>query len=126
MRLALACVLLVAAAGAGAALPSRGEQLYGRCLACHSIEQHRTGPAHCGLFGRKAGSAPGFAHYSQALRRSGIVWDERSLDRFLADPMGAVPGTNMTYLGVNDARERAELIAWMKEATRQGCRLRNP
>jgi cytochrome c len=126
VRLALACVLLVAAAGAGAALPSRGEQLYGRCLACHSIEQHRTGPAHCGLFGRKAGSAPGFAHYSQALRRSGIVWDERSLDRFLADPMGAVPGTNMTYLGVNDARERAELIAWMKEATRQGCRLRNP
>jgi cytochrome c len=126
VRLALACVLLVAAAGAGAALPSRGEQLYGRCLACHSIEQHRTGPAHCGLFGRKAGSAPGFAHYSQALRRSGIVWDERSLDRFLADPMGAVPGTNMTYLGVNDASERAELIAWMKEATRQGCRLRNP
>lgn len=117
MKRAGLALLLAAAAAAASAQASRGEALYGRCLGCHSIEQHRTGPAHCGLFGRRAGSAAGFSHYSDALRRSGIVWNERSLDRFLADPMAAVPGTNMTYLGVTDARERAELIAWMKEAT---------
>jgi cytochrome c len=115
--------------GAAPATPDtlrRGEQLYGRCLGCHAIEQHRTGPAHCGLFGRRAGSAPGFGHYSAALAQSGIVWDAATLDRFLAAPMAAVPGTSMTYLGVTDPRERRDLIAWLQQATQPGrsCRLR--
>jgi cytochrome c len=116
------CVLASAAHAAaadGAAL-LRGEQIYGRCLACHAIEQNRTGPAHCGLFGRRAGSAPGYRAYSDALRKSGIVWNEKTLDHFLANPMGTVPGTNMTYLGVTSPQERSELIAWMKQATQPG------
>jgi cytochrome c len=124
------CALLLALAtgGALAADPQalqRGEKVYGRCLGCHAIDQHRTGPAHCGLFGRLAGSAPGFVHYSEALRRLRITWNEATLDRFLADPMKAVPGTNMTYQGVTDAGERRDLLAWLKEATVPGkaCRL---
>ena len=108
-----------------AAALQRGEQVYARCAACHSIEGNRTGPQHCGLFGRRAGTAPGFAMYSQALRGTRIVWDGRTLDHFLQDPMKAVPGTAMGYAGVKDSKERSELIAWLQEATQPGktCRL---
>ena len=122
--LALAGAAPFAAQAADAATLRRGQDVYGRCIACHAIEQHRTGPAHCGLFGRRAGSAPGFAAYSGALRGSGIVWTEAALDRFLADPMRAVPGTSMTYLGVEDPKDRQALIAWLKQAgdPARGCR----
>jgi cytochrome c len=92
------------------------EELYGRCLGCHSLEQDRTGPRHCGLFGRRAGSVPGF-EYSEAMKRSGIVWNAQTLDRFLAAPAKAVPGTTMTYSGIDDPRERAQLIAWLRTKT---------
>lgn len=102
-----------------------GQRIYERCAGCHSIEGNRTGPAHCGLFGRRAGTAPGYGEYSQAMRDSNIVWDERTLDWFLTDPMRAVPGTAMGYAGIKDAQERTALIAWLRTATRAGqaCRL---
>ena len=127
LALALGGLALAAAASAApdAAALRRGEEVYARCAACHAIDANRTGPQHCGLFGRRAGTAPGFDGYSKAMRASGIVWDEHSLDVFLRDPPAAVPGTAMGYAGVKDERERAELIAWLREATRPGrsCRL---
>jgi cytochrome c len=102
---------------AAAGDPARGQAIYSRCLACHALARDRVGPRHCGLFGRRAGSVPGFA-YSKAMRNSGIVWSEETLDRFLADPLAAVPGTTMGYAGVKDARERRDLIAWLREAGR--------
>lgn len=93
-----------------------GEQVYARCMACHSLTENRAGPRHCGLFGRRAGTVAGF-DYSPAMRRSQIVWNEQTLDRFLADPLKALPGTAMIYAGVTDRQERADLIAWLKEAT---------
>ena len=122
MALALGGFVLAGAASAApdAAALKRGEEIYGRCAACHAIDTNRTGPQHCGLFGRKAGTAPGFEGYSKAMRASGIVWDERTLNVFLQDPMKAVPGTAMGYAGVKDDKERAELIAWLREATRPG------
>ena len=103
----------------GAAAPAAGDpaasaEIYTRCEACHALAWDRTGPRHCGLIGRKAGSVPGFA-YSDAMKRSGIVWNAATLDRFLADPLRAVPGTTMGYAGVVDARERADLIAFLRE-----------
>jgi cytochrome c len=112
---ALAAAPLLAA---GAGDPVRGEAIYERCAACHSLDLNRTGPKHCGLFGRRAGSLPDF-EYSSAMRASAIVWNERTLDRFLAAPMTAVPGTSMGYAGIDDARERADLIAWLREATQE-------
>ncbi|MGE0873662.1 MAG: cytochrome c family protein [Burkholderiales bacterium] len=105
-----------------AALPAagdeaRGEQVYARCLACHALAYDRVGPRHCGLIGRRAGTVPGFA-YSEAMRQSGIVWSAKTMDRFLADPSGVVPGTTMTYAGVPDARDRADLIAYLARAGR--------
>lgn len=114
------------AASGGAS--ARGEQIYTRCAACHAIEFNRTGPQHCGLFGRRAGTAPGFTAYSQAMRDSKIVWTAGTLDEFLRDPIKAVPGTAMGYAGVKDPKERAELIAWLREATRPGqsCKPSSP
>ncbi|WP_444815073.1 c-type cytochrome [Variovorax brevis] len=93
----------------------RGEQLYARCLACHALAFDRVGPRHCGLFGRLAGSVPEFS-YSAAMKNSRIVWNDKTLDEFLAKPRAMVPGTAMTYDGVPDAAERADLIAWLKHA----------
>lgn len=101
-----------------AATPDRikaGEAVYARCAACHSLESDRTGPRHCGLFGRVAGSVKGF-DYSDAMKRSKIVWDEKTLDHFLANPTKAVPGTSMGYAGITDKRERADLIAYLRQA----------
>lgn len=111
-----------------AAMLQRGQAVYERCQACHAIEQNRTGPAHCGLFGRKAGSAPGFEGYSAAMRQSGWVWTPATLDRFLKAPMQALPGTSMGYAGVQNDEERAALIAWLKLATRPGqaCQMPSP
>lgn len=104
--------ILIAALAAGD--PAAGEALYSRCLACHSLELNRTGPKHCGLFGRRAGSVAGY-DYSPAMKRSKLVWDENTLERFLADPLKTVPGTTMTYAGVPDAKERAILIAYLRQ-----------
>ena len=103
-----------AAAPAGTDIKA-GEQVYGRCLACHALAYDRTGPRHCGLFGRRAGSVPGFS-YSEAMKRSGIVWDSKTLDRFLSNPTQAVPGTSLGYAGVPGQTERANLIAYLKQA----------
>lgn len=118
----LAVVTSVAAARATKGDPRAGEAVYSRCLACHALTYDRTGPRHCGLLGRRAGSVPGF-DYSTAMKRANLVWDRKSLDRFLADPLKTVPGTSMGYDGVKDPRERADLIAYLEQAGRSAdCR----
>jgi cytochrome c len=94
--------------------PLRGEQVYARCMACHALAYDRVGPHHCGLFGRRAGSVPDFS-YSAAMKKSGIVWNDRTLDRFLTKPLRMVPGSTMTYDGVADPKDRADLIAYLKQ-----------
>lgn len=118
LLLSLAMLPLLALADPPLADPAayaRGEKLYERCAACHAIAFDRTGPRHCGLLGRRAGSLPGFA-YSPAMRHSGIVWTAASLDRFLRAPLAAVPGTSMGYDGIKDAGERHDLIYYLSEA----------
>ena len=108
-------LMVFTAAAAPAGDPAAGKAIYSRCLACHALAYDRTGPRHCGLFGRRAGSVKGFS-YSEAMKRSKIVWNEKTLDRFLANPLKAVPGTAMGYAGVTDKKERADLIAYLKAA----------
>lgn len=93
----------------------RGEQIYTRCLACHALSYDRVGPRHCGLIGRRAGTVPGF-NFSAAMKKSGITWNEATLNLFLAKPLKMVPGSSMTYDGVPDAKERVDLIAYLKQA----------
>ena len=114
-RLLLAAALTFCAIAPvhGAPDAARGEQIYARCLACHALAFDRVGPHHCGLFGRLAGSVPNF-NYSPAMKNSHIVWNDKTLDRFLSSPLKTVPGTSMTYDGVSDAEERGDLIAYLR------------
>jgi len=110
----LTVALLLVSAGTRAESPAeRGMALYqARCTACHSLDHNRAGPAHRGVFGRRAGSAPGY-DYSPALKASGIAWTRENLDRWLAGPEQLVPGQKMGY-SVPDAGDRSDLIAFLE------------
>ena len=104
--------------GTAAGDAKRGGELYsGRCGACHSIESNGAGPQHKGLFGRKAASQSGFA-YSPALKGSGLVWNRKLLDRWVANPTALVPGNKMVVQLANDPRDRADILAYLETATR--------
>src|SRR4029434_8357383 len=92
---------------------THGEQLYeSRCMACHSLDANRVGPMHRGVYGRKAGSVPDFA-YSVALTSSLIVWSDTTLNRWLTDPEGLIPGQRMN-IRVLSGDDRADLIAFLR------------
>lgn len=113
MHIAVILAGLLLAWPAGAADADRGGRLWqARCFACHGLDAHRVGPKHRGLFGRQAGTAPGYA-YSKALALSGIVWNEDALDRWLGDPSGFIPGSKMGFRVV-DPDDRADLIAYLR------------
>jgi cytochrome c len=96
----------------------RGQQLYeSRCIACHSVDRSRVGPAHQGVFGRRAGRVAGY-DYSAALKASKLVWSEKTLDAWLGNPERTIPGQKMGY-SVTDAGDRADLIAYLKEISPQ-------
>jgi cytochrome c len=96
--------------------PRRGAALYeAKCGACHSLDANRVGPAHRGVFGRQAGTAPNYA-YSNALRASGLVWTAANLDRWLAAPGDVVAGTRMGFR-LGSAQDRADVIAFLRAAT---------
>jgi cytochrome c len=94
--------------------PARGAQLYeARCGGCHSVDAHRVGPLHRGVFGRRVGTATGFG-YTPALKASRLVWSEATLDAWLADPERLIPGQGMAYR-VEQPEDRADLIAYLRE-----------
>jgi cytochrome c len=115
MRALLASLLvaLCASSPGSAADAVRGEALYNsRCIACHSPDANRVGPKHRGVVGRTAGTVPDFT-YSSAVRNARVVWDEHTLDRWLADPKTFIPGQRMN-VKVPDPVDRADLIAYLK------------
>ena len=113
--IAIAASMSVVAVAAPVGNAKRGADIYTRCQACHALDYNRTGPKHCGVVGRKSASVAGF-DYSPAMKQANLTWDERTLDRFLANPPKTVPGTTMTYAGVPDPQERADLIAYLGAA----------
>lgn len=116
----LSAVAIVAAAAmppVAAATPNPdalpGARVYQtRCAACHSLDANRIGPAHRGVYGRRAGSAPGYG-YSATLKASGIVWTDQTLDQWLQGPQKMVKGARM-YFALSDPAERAAVIAYLK------------
>ena len=114
---AVFCGLMTAAVAANAAGDAaRGQTLYqAKCSACHSIEYNGVGPAHQGVFGRKAGGRTDYS-YSPALQATTVIWNEKTLDKWLTNPEKFIPGQKMGFM-VPDARVRADLIAYLKKET---------
>ena len=105
----------------GAGAPSTPDAAAGRtvfqsnCAICHTIQPNRSlvGPSLYGVVNRPAGQVAGF-HYSEANKHSGLVWNPATLDRYLAAPRQVVPGTLMTFPGLKDPSQRAEVIAFLE------------
>lgn len=119
---ALALTASVAVAGPNDGDPRKGAELYRACVSCHSLRPgvHLTGPSLAGVIGRTAGTAKGFGRYSPALSEADFEWDETTLAAFLADPQKMFPGTYMTFPGLPDPAARADLVAFLAEATAPG------
>lgn len=125
MRTSFAAILpVVLALAAGSAQAqgneTRGERLFNQqCRACHTVVKDGASPAgpnlH-GLFGRKAGTASGF-QFSEAMAKSGIVWDEKTLAEYLKDPKGRIPGNKMVFIGLKQEAQQQDMIAFLKKAT---------
>jgi cytochrome c len=112
---AMAVVLVVAhsAPSFAAGDAAHGAMVYRQCMICHSLDKNGIGPSHHNVFGRAAGSVANYT-YSGALKASNIVWNEATLDQWLANPQALVPGTKM-MLSVDNAQDRADVIAFLKE-----------
>lgn len=96
-----------------------GEKVFAKCRACHSLEDGKNGvgPSLHGIFGRKSGTAPKF-NYSKAMVDKGVVWDEKTLAGYLADPKAYVPGNKMIFPGIKKDSEMQDLLAYLKTATK--------
>ena len=116
----VAVILVAGSASAQSGNEARGERLFNQqCKACHTVDKdgaRTVGPNLHGLVGRKAGSTEGFSS-SDAMKASGIVWDDKTLVEYLKDPKGRVPGTKMVYAGLKQEAQQADMIAFLKKAT---------
>jgi cytochrome c2 len=92
-----------------------GPAAFAQCAACHAVEPGKTGigPSLAGVFGSKAGAVAGYA-YSPANLKSGLTWDEATLDTYLTAPMKMMPGTKMSYAGLSDPVQRKAVIEYLK------------
>jgi len=120
MRVVLLMGILLVSPPTRAAEPdaTRGADFFAQgCGACHSVlpDKNMTGPSLAGVVGRKAGSLPSFPRYSSALKSSDVVWGDNTLDAWLTNPQGFIPGNRMVFPGLEDAQARADLIAFLKQ-----------
>ena len=119
----LCCASLCCASLGGALIPAAASlaqsttadsAAFKPCAVCHSVDgSNGTGPTLKGVIGRVSGTVPGF-RYSRAMKSAAINWNEESLDRYLTNPQGLVPGNIMPFSGIPDAAERAAVIAYLR------------
>jgi cytochrome c len=120
MRKLVLAVAMIAAmpVAASAADAEAGKAVFGKCKACHQIGEgakNAVGPALTGVVGKKAGSSEGF-NYSEALKASGVTWDEAALKEWLTDPKKKVPGNKMVFMGLKEAADIDNVIEYLKTA----------
>ncbi|WCM27282.1 cytochrome c family protein [Sphingomonas sp. QA11] len=112
--------MLAGSAAAPAAPPAdaaAGAVVFKKCAACHSVDpsgRNGLGPNLRGVVNRKAAEAPGF-NYSPAMKASALVWNDRNLASFLAAPRQALPGTKMIFIGLSNAQDQANVIAFLRQ-----------
>ena len=119
LYLASSCALgsVIALMSSSALSAADGQvQFNNRCRTCHAVREgdNRQGPSLHNLIGRKAGSLDNYELYSQAMRSSGVTWNEENLDKFIANPDAVVPGNNMKpYAGITDDAERTQIVKYL-------------
>ncbi len=115
---------------------ARGAKVFQACMACHSVEagEHMTGPSLAHIWNRKAGTVEDFLRYSDAIKKSGVAWNDATLDKWLANPQRFLPGTSMSFAGIREAKDRQDVIAYLQSVSegkapagaRQGMMGRKP
>jgi len=117
----LACFLIVIASlgSANAGDVQKGKAVFEKCAACHSLYANKNddAPTLAGIFGRKAAAVEEF-RYSVAMKQSNVTWDERTLNAFIEDPQGFIPGNRMAFDGLKDKPDREDLLAYLKQASK--------
>ena len=122
-----AMLVIVAFSGAAGAeetaqMARSGAQAYRLCAACHSLQPgvHLSGPSLADRWGKKAATVNDYARYTAALKRQEFAWDEITLNAWIAKPQDMVPGTTMTFRGIESDQTRANLIAFLRLALAPG------
>jgi cytochrome c len=113
---------LTVAGAASAQDAANGEKIYKKCAACHVVAdaKNKVGPSLQGVFGRTAGTVEGFK-YSEAMiqhGKDGLVWNAETISEYLADPKGFIPKNKMAFPGLKKPEERADVIAYLEQATK--------
>jgi cytochrome c len=123
IRIRAVCYSILLASAGALSLPfaayaqgdaAAGEKVFAHCVPCHSTKpgENKLGPSLAGVFGRKAGTAPGYS-YSSAMKGANITWDEKTLDEYLQGPGKFVRGAKMVYAVPNE-KDRQDVIAYLK------------
>lgn len=110
--------LSVSTAALAAGDVAKGQKIYKKCKACHALEagKKKIGPSLHGVFGRTSGTLEGFK-FSKAMKAAAIVWDETTIAEYLASPKKYIPKNRMAFPGLKKEKDRADLIAYLKDAT---------
>ena len=116
LLLAFGAVLTFGTPPASAADLAAGEKVFKKCLACHSLEagKKKVGPSLHGIIGSPAAAMKGFK-YSDAMKNSGLTWDEATLDSYLENPKAFLKGNRMAFPGLKKPDDRENVIAYIKE-----------
>lgn len=120
LGLALGAGLMTAPAAWAGGDAKAGEKVFNQCKTCHSLDagKNMVGPSLAGIFGRKAGTGAGFS-YSSAMKDSGVVWDEKTIDKYIENPKTFIPNNKMAFVGLKQPKQREDVIEFLEKSMKK-------